>query len=202
MHKNVVMRLKIMLIILAVITMTSAVQAQLRFGLKGGVAVNRLHFDKSLYASENRSGFTAGIQLEFSLPVTGLALDGSLMFSHRTDALTQMERTFKRDYIEIPVHIKYGFTLMGLNKVLVPYIFTGPNFSFLFNESKQDLWENRASNTAWDFGVGIELLKHLQLQAAYCVGITKTFKMQVDESLQDVVQGRDKCWTLTAAYLF
>lgn len=202
MHKNVVMRLKIMLIILAVITMTSAVQAQLRFGLKGGVAVNRLHFDKSLYASENRSGFTAGIQLEFSLPVTGLALDGSLMFSHRTDALTQMERTFKRDYIEIPVHIKYGFTFMGLNKVLVPYIFTGPNFSFLFNESKQDLWENRASNTAWDFGVGIELLKHLQLQAAYCVGITKTFKMQVDESPQDVVQGRDKCWTLTAAYLF
>lgn len=196
------MRQKLLLIVFAIITMTLPAQAQLRFGLKGGVAVNRLHFSKSLYASENRSGFTAGLQLEFSLPVAGLGLDGSLMYSHRNDALTQMERTFKRDYIEIPVHVKYGFTLMGLNKVLVPYIFTGPNFSFLFNESKQDLWDNRASNTAWDFGVGIELLKHLQLQATYCVGLTKSFKMQVDERPQDVVQGRDRCWTLTAAYLF
>jgi len=199
------MRLKVILLAIAVVLSVPSALGQLRIGVKGGIAINKLHFDKSVIDSDNRAGFTGGVQLELSLPVTGLGLEGSLMYSHRNDALTGMEKTYRRDYIEIPVHVKYGLTIFGLNRFLVPYAFTGPNFSFLFNETEQDLWDNRASNIAWDAGFGIELFNHLQIQAAYCIGITEAFKQVGIDKPQfegETVNGRDHCWTITAAYLF
>lgn len=199
------MRLKVILLAIAVMLTVPSALGQLRIGVKGGIAVNRLHFDKTIIDSDNRTGFTGGIQLELALPVTGLGLDGSLMFSHRNDQLSSMEKTYRRDYIEIPLHVKYGFTLFGLNKFLVPYGFTGPNFSFLFNETEQDLWDNRASNTAWDVGFGVELFHHLQVQASYSVGLTQAFKqvgIDKPEITGETVKGRDHCWAITAAYLF
>lgn len=199
------MRLKVILLAIAVMLTVPSALGQLRIGVKGGIAVNRLHFDKTIIDSDNRTGFTGGVQLELALPVTGLGLDGSLMFSHRNDQLSSMEKTYRRDYIEIPLHVKYGFTLFGLNKFLVPYGFTGPNFSFLFNETEQDLWDNRASNTAWDVGFGVELFHHLQVQASYSVGLTQAFKqvgIDKPEITGETVKGRDHCWAITAAYLF
>lgn len=203
MHKIKQMRLKATLLAATVAAMTAVpALGQARFGIKGGIAINKLHFDKTIISSENRTGFTGGLQVDFALPVTGLSLDASLMYTHRNDALTTMDETYKREYVEIPVHVKYGLTIFGLNKLLVPYAFTGPNFSFLFSEGKQTQWENRASNTAWDVGFGAELGGHLQVQASYSIGITKSFKKIGITEGDDPVSGRDKCWTLTAAYLF
>lgn len=199
------MRLKVILLAIAVMLTVPSALSQLRIGVKGGIAVNRLHFDKTIIDSDNRTGFTGGVQLELALPVTGLGLDGSLMFSHRNDQLSSMEKTYRRDYIEIPLHVKYGFTLFGLNKFLVPYGFTGPNFSFLFNETEQDMWDNRASNTAWDVGFGVELFHHLQVQASYSIGLTQAFKqvgIDKPELTGETIKGRDHCWAITAAYLF
>lgn len=202
-------KMRIKTIILSLLMLLLAVplaSGQFRAGIKGGIAANKLHFDKNVIASDNRCGFTGGLQVEFSLPVTGLSLEGSLMYSHRKDAFGTMEETFSRDYIEIPVHLKYGLTMFGLNRLLVPYAFTGPNFSFLFNESEQDMWENRSSNTAWDLGFGVELFHHLQVSAAYSLGLTEAFRqVGTDHSIipeGTVVSGRDHCWTITAAYLF
>lgn len=193
---------RLLYIAIALLAAVVPASAQLRFGVKGGIAVNKLHFNKDVLSTDNRAGFAGGVQLEFGLPVTGLALEGSLMYSHRNDAFSDSQQTYRRDFIEIPVHVKYGLTILGLNRVLVPYAFTGPNFSFLFNETEQDLWDNRASNTSWDVGFGVELLNHLQLQASYAIGLTKAFKQVGLEHLSEEINGRDHCWTITAAYLF
>lgn len=206
------MVLRLIYTAIALLLAIAPASAQLRIGVKGGIGVNHLSFDKNVISSENQCGFTGGLQLEFSLPVTGLGLEGSLMYSHRKDALSTADRSYSRDYIEIPVHLKYGLTILGLNRFLVPYALTGPNFSFLFNEGEQDMWDNRASNTSWDVGFGVELFNHLQVQAAYCIGLTKTFK-QVGLDKADLnkvgidtnggeVNGRDRVWSLTATYLF
>lgn len=196
------MKIKFILVIIVFLLSASTTTAQLRVGVKGGMVVNKLHFNKNILASDNQAGFTGGLQLELSLPITGLGLEGSLMYAHRNDKLTSMEQTYHRDFIEIPVHIKYGITLLGLNRLLVPYAFTGPNFSFLFNESEQDLWDNRASNTSWDIGMGIEILRHLQVQASYGIGLTKTFKTLNTDKFTNEIDGRDKYWTVTAAFMF
>ncbi|MCQ2288495.1 MAG: PorT family protein [Muribaculaceae bacterium] len=189
-------------IIVATLFTALTAHAQIRYGIKGGVIANKLHFNKDFTAKGNQIGFTGGLQIEISMPITGLGLEGALMYAHRNDALTSVDKTYKRDYLEIPVHIKYGINLLGFNKILVPYAFTGPNFSFLFNETEQSSWDNRASNTSWDVGFGVELVNHLQVQAAYGIGLTKSFKQIGITDAGEPIEGRDHCWTVTAAYLF
>ena len=176
--------------------------AQLRLGPKLGISTSSLHFDSKLLSSSNRTGWTAGLQLELRLPIVGLGVDGSLMFSHRNDALRGDSRTYHRNYIEIPLHVRYTLSIVGLNKIVAPFAFTGPNIRLLCSESDDITWDNRASNLSWDAGFGVELLGHLQVSASYSLGITKAFKQVGLDRNGEHITGRDHCWTLTAAYLF
>lgn len=189
----------ILTVVLSLMSLTA--NAQLRFGVKGGIVLNKLSFDKSTFKSENRTGFAAGLQLDLRLPL-GFALDGSVMYSHRNDRFLHESQTYRRDYIEIPIHVRYGLNLVGLSNLLVPYAFTGPNFAFLCAESKDITWENRSTFTSWDVGFGVELLRHVQVQASYGIGITDAFKAVGLSQSGDVVKGKDRCWTVTASYLF
>lgn len=185
--------------LLALLPLTA--NAQFRFGIKGGLAVSKLSLKESPFKSDNRAGFAAGVQVDLSLPL-GFAVDGSIMYSHRNDNFSFDTQTFRRDYIEVPVHVRYGINLIGINHVIVPYVFTGPNFSFLCAESKDIKWENRSVFTSWDVGFGMELVKHVQIQASYGIGITDAFKSVGIEQEGNIVNGKDRCWTITAAYLF
>lgn len=177
-------------------------EAQVRFGAKGGITTSKLRFNNELLKSEQRMGWTAGAQLELQLPIGGLGIEGSLMFSHRNDALRNEHRTYHRDYIEIPVRLKYRLSVIGLDKLVAPYAFTGPNFSLLCDESDDITWDNRASNLSWDAGFGVELFHHLQVSASYSLGVTKTFKQVGIDLDSESITGRDHCWTLTAAWVF
>ena len=190
-----------LLLILTVAMVQQTALAQLRFGVKGGLAVSKLSLKESPFKSENKTGWTAGVQLDFKLPL-GFALDGSVMYSHRNDAFSHENETFRRDYIEIPLHVRYGLHIVALSQMLVPYVFTGPNFSFLCAESKDIKWDNRSTFTSWDVGFGLELMKHVQIQACYGIGITDAFKaVGIDQDGVEI-KGKDRCWTLTAAYIF
>ena len=181
--------------------------AQFRIGPKGGVVMSKLHFDNTLLSSDNRTGFAAGLQVDLGLPLTGLSIDASLLYSHRNDAFEHNSVTYRRDYIEIPIHLRYGLSIVGVNRIIIPYAFTGPNFSFLCAESKNITWDNRSTFTSWDVGLGVELFKHLQVQASYGIGISDAFKKvgYKNEKIEEkgvVIKGKDHCWTITAAYLF
>ncbi len=208
------MKIKTILLSLAVMLAVPSALAQVRFGVKGGVAVNSLKLNNEVFYSDNRTGWTAGAMVDLKLPLTGLSLDGSLMYTHRSEKLYNWSsdseiakysgETYSRNFLEIPVHIKYGISIPVVSKVFVPYLLTGPNFSVLFSDTDQDIWSNHSFNTAWDFGVGVELINHLQLQAAYSLGINKNLKGVIPGTSSDEpsVKGRDRCWTITAAYLF
>ncbi len=193
---------RLSVILLATLVLSLTAVAQFRVGLKGGITTNALHFDKEILNSERRTGWTAGIHLELGLPVVGLGIDGSLMFKHHNDVLEGIDHTYHRDYIEIPLHVRYKLNLVGLNQILAPYAFTGPNFGFLCHESDDITWDNRASNVSWDAGFGVELLRHVQISASYSLGLTKAFKQVGIDQEGESISGRDHCWTITAAYLF
>ena len=54
---------------------------------------------------------------------------------------------------------------------------------------------------AWNFGFGVQLLGHLQVGASYGIGMTKAFeKIGAVEGVD--IQGKNRYWTVTAAYLF
>lgn len=191
---------------IAVIAMVSAVsaEAQFRFGLKAGVAVNSLHFNESTFDASNRAGFTGGAMVEFTAPVIGVGFDLSLMYVRRnTRWLEENEITSdNRDYIDIPLNFKWKFNIPLINKIVRPFALTGPTFSILTSgRNIGDTWRNRKFDTSWNFGVGVELLSHLQVAASYSVGMTKALKTIGVTGTSDI-NGHNRYWTVTAAYLF
>ena len=58
--------------------------AQFRFGVKAGVAINDLKFNKDVFESSNQTGFTGGVVTEFTVPVIGIGVDASLLYARRS----------------------------------------------------------------------------------------------------------------------
>lgn len=200
------MRKTIVFIAIAIASFASALtaNAQFRFGLKAGVAINSLHFSDKAFDADNRAGFTGGAMIEFTAPIIGVGFDLSAMYVRRNSQWMENNGITKdnRDYIDIPLNLKWKMNIPLINKIARPYLLTGPSFSFLTSKrSAQDAWRNRKFDTAWNFGFGVELVSHLQVGASYSIGMTKALKTVGVTGTADI-EGHNRYWTVTAAYLF
>ncbi|MDE6783483.1 MAG: porin family protein, partial [Paramuribaculum sp.] len=98
---------------LAVIAGASRADAQLRFGVKAGVNVNSFHFDTDVFNAHNRAGFTGGVMMEFTAPMTGLGLDLSVMYTRRNAKWMENNNLVNdnRDYLSVPLHLKWRISI-------------------------------------------------------------------------------------------
>lgn len=205
--------LKSLAVVLAVMLCGMSASAQFRFGVRAGMTINKLHLSElgSNFDSDNRCGFTGGVMTEFQVPVIGLCFDVSLMYSRMnsqvdeivvpgaTDDLGNEFAKSSKDFFQIPVNIKYKFGLPVVGKIITPYIYTGPNFAFRLGHS--DAFKH--FQCAWDLGVGVELVRHLQIGAGYSFGINNIAKTISGSNVFDGdFKTRNNYWTITAAYLF
>jgi hypothetical protein len=173
-----------------------------------------MKFSEDVIDSDNLAGFTGGIQAEFTVPIINLGFDASIMYVHRkvatTDGTTESIKDFlsdknfrSRDYIEIPINVKYKIGLPIIGKIVSPYVFTGPSFSFLASKKAiTEAYENKSVDVSWNVGAGLQLFSHLQIGASYGFGLSNTIKAINTESSVTEIDGKNKYWTVTAAYLF
>lgn len=182
-----------------------------RFGARAGVQVNSVQFKdvKANFSSENRTGFTGGLMAEFTIPIVNLGMDASVMYVHRpkpeesslADVFEAIKSLPERDYVEVPVNLKLKVALPVLSTVITPYAFTGPSFAFLLNKSAlTDLYQHKTVDVSWNAGLGVELLSHLQVGASYSFGIKNALSFVGIKN--SPIEGRNNCWTITAAWLF
>lgn len=214
-YTNMKLTKRLTTFIVAIVAFSSASMAQFAFGPRVGVNVNSMRFDKSIFDSDNRAGFTGGLQAEFTIPVINLAFDASVMYVHRVNSLQAnagnntadnelpASKNFKnRDYIEIPINLKYKIGLPVVGKIITPYVFTGPSFAFLASKREiSDALRNKNVDIAWNFGLGVQLFTHLQIGASYGLGMTNTVET-LSGWKGDKIDGKNKFWTVTAAWLF
>ncbi|MDE6086078.1 MAG: PorT family protein [Muribaculaceae bacterium] len=176
-------------------------QAQFKLGVKAGAAINSLSFNEKALSSDNRAGFTGGLMADFTVPIIGLGFDASVLYASRGIEFTNdNNETVKknRSYIDIPVNLKWKIGLPGVGKIVTPFITTGPDFSFLLSKQNMDnAVHNKKFDTAWNVGAGVQLLNKVQIAASYGIGLSKS------ASGNDALySGKNRCWTVTAAYLF
>lgn len=181
----------------------------LRFGVKAGVNVNEMKFNESAFDASNRSGFTGGVTLQFVAPILNIGVDASVMYTHRQNRIYFTENgetegiTSNSDYIEIPVNFRWNISVPLISKVVTPYLFTGPDFSFLMsNKNVKNAWNNRTFDLGWNFGLGLRFVDHLEIGASYGLGITNS--ASADNALygKNLADGKNRFWTITAAWLF
>ena len=96
------------LLVAVCIAMAMPAQAQ----LKGGLNVSKVTFDSDLLKSDNMAGFFIGPMAEFTIPVVGLGVDGSLLFSQKG---VKADSDASKQYgFDIPVNLKYNIGLGSL----------------------------------------------------------------------------------------
>lgn len=198
---------RIFVAMIAVLAISATASAQLSFGVKAGLKVNKISFDEKALASDNQAGFTGGVMAEFMLPVLNLGVDASLMYVHNkvNVGVDGFEGGVDkaRSYIEVPVNLKWKIGLPIAGNIVSPYIFTGPCFSFLAGKAEiEEALKEKKVDVSWNIGVGVQLLRKLQISAGYGFGLNNTLEIAgVDGNWTDI-DGKRNCWTITAAYLF
>lgn len=195
------MKRSIILSILALV-LALPMAAQVRLGIRGGMTVGKLRFDRDIVSSDNRVGYTGGLLLDLNIPVVGLGLEVSAMYTHRNNRLTDHTRVFKRHFFDFPLLARYRLTIPRVERIIAPYVFTGPCFSVLFDEGAKTDLDDSKTYLSWDVGGGVDLFNHLRIAASYGIGITKAMEVINREYDGDKVTGKDRYWTLSAAYLF
>lgn len=179
---------KIILTLVVAMLGIGAANAELRFGIKAGVNVNHIT-NMAKDFDNNRAGWTAGFMTEFKVPLIGLCFDASLMYQHLNNDIDN------KNFIDIPINIKYKFGLPVVGRFLAPYIFTGPDFAFQLKKNDY----TKTFQTAWNIGLGLELLRHLQIGASYGLGMNNILKSSGAANNMNV---KNNYWNITAAYLF
>lgn len=204
---------KFLIALIVVAASVVPASAQFHFGLKAGVAINKLSLNKEALHSDNRAGFTGGVMVEFTAPIINIGMDASVLYANRaatlpavdsngnaivgTDGETVYDKS-NRSYIDIPINFKWKIGLPVVGKIVSPFLTTGPDFSFLLSKQNIDnAWSSRKFDFAWNVGLGVELLGHAQIAASYGIGITKS--VSGDAAMNS---GRNRAWTVTLAYLF
>lgn len=188
------------LLIAVCMGMAMPAQAQLKWGVKGGLNVSKVTFDSDLFKSDNMAGFFIGPMAEFTIPVIGLGVDGSLLFSQKG---VKADNDASKQYgFDIPVNLKYN---IGLGSLVGIYIAAGPDF--YFDISKDKGWGNIAeakkkrAQVGINVGAGVKLLGHLQIGANYNIPLGDSFSLET--AGQAVFGGaKTKTWQVSAAYIF
>lgn len=202
---------KIILTLLVALCGIGMSQAQLRFGVKAGLNLNSINFKdaKANLDHDNQCGYTVGVMGEFTVPVIGLGFDLSAMYTRMNSnpVVNNTEANLSKNFLEIPLNVKYKFSLPVVGSIVSPYIYTGPSFAFQIGKHTWEDIQSKTCQTAWNVGIGVELFKHLQVQGSYGFGMNKAFtfteKLGLDTNINPVVvKANNNYWTITAAWLF
>ncbi len=198
----------LIIIALMAIFACGSANAEFRFGVKAGLNIDKVHFSDAAanFDTSNRAGFTAGVMTEFTVPIVGVGADLSLMYTRmNTKAFNgSTETTGFNNFLEIPLNLKYKMNIPVVASIIKPMIFTGPTMALKLN--KKELFqgfEQRTVQMGWNVGLGVELIKHLQISGGYTFGINNIAKTVAGNNLNiGNVKVRNNYWTVTAAWLF
>lgn len=184
------------LVIMACLLLAVPAQAQVKFGLKGGLDVSKL--DNKV--GDNTTGFFVGPMVDVTLPIIGLGIDVAALYS-QSGLDVNNKNSEKLKSIEIPVNLKWT---LGLGSTLGVYVAAGPQFGFSINDGwKQLMEESNKSFVSVNVGAGLKLLRHLQVGVNYNIGASKLGDMIVESSDGNLRSSiRKNSWQVSLAYMF
>ena len=189
------------LMIAVCIGMAMPAQAQIHFGVKGGLNLSKASFSNvgENFKKDNFTGFFIGPMAEFNIPIVGLGVDASLLFAQRGIKVSEGndDITVKQNGIDIPVNLKYT---IGLGSLAGIYLAAGPDFYFDFagNKTIEGVkTDKKKAEVGINVGAGVKLLNHLQVGANYNIPLGDTAKFEGTDASY-----KTKTWQVSVAYIF
>jgi len=199
-------RMKWMLAAAVMLVAVTTAQAQCRFGVKGGVNIASVSFDRHVLDAENITGFHVGPMLEWNIPLLGLGIDGAVLYSQRGFGVRG--ESLRSDYIDVPVNAKFKFGL----PLISPFLAAGPYASFRVSSDKS--WdisgitdqvirqvEAQSFAAGLNFTAGAEVMEAVQVGLTYSLGLTDNYKA-FDRRNVNSYSGKPHTWMVSATVFF
>ncbi|MEI3055124.1 MAG: porin family protein [Phocaeicola plebeius] len=187
------------LMVIACLALAIPAQAQIKFGVKAGLNVSKLHLSEETFSSDNRAGFFVGPTAEFTLPLLGLGIDGSVLYNQF--GVDSEEGTSTKKSIEIPINLRWT---VGFSSLVGAYVAVGPQFGFNVGDRWFDeVCEFKKNTTSFNVGAGLKLLGHLQVGANYNFALKDNGKIHSGD-IEDLttIGFKQNTWQVSVAYLF
>lgn len=184
-------------------------QAQVKFGLKGGLNVTDMSLSKEVVDPSNKTGFFVGPTIKVTLPIVGLGLDASALYDQR-DAKLGEEKVSLRS-INVPINVRYTF---GMSSLAAIYLAAGPQFGYnigdknvfsYVDEEGAGGFSLKKSNFSVNVGAGVTLMSKFEIGATYNIACGKTGEFNaIDAAGKQIFSkgSRMNSWQVSAAYYF
>ena len=194
--------LNTLMLAVGLLLMAMPVDAQIRFGVKGGV--NLTQVETNLKAiKDNSTGYFIGPMIEATIPGIGLGVDGAIMYAQRGKDELKMEG------VEVPLNLKLT---IGAGSSLSIFLAAGPDF--FLNLKDLDLGaidatiqgykaKEKKAQVGLNLGGGVKLMQHLQLGLNYMIPLGDSFSFKkAADAVGEEESFKYKNWQLTLAYIF
>ena len=207
--------LSLVFLVAAMMFATSA-NAQVKFGLKGGLNVTSMSFSEDVFDASNKTGFFVGPMVKVTVPIVGLSFDAAALYDQKEADVKYTgtdgelgKTTVRQKSINIPVNVRYGF---GLSSLANAFLFAGPQWginvgdkNFKWNETSS--YSLKKSNFSVNVGAGVTLLSHLQISANYNIACGKSADASLVKAAEALTNaGKDKSrtnsWQIALGYWF
>ena len=207
--------LSLVFLVAAMMFATSA-NAQVKFGLKGGLNVTSMSFSEDVFDASNKTGFFVGPMVKVTVPIVGLSFDAAALYDQKETDVKYTgtdgelgKTTVRQKSINIPVNVRYGF---GLSSLANAFLFAGPQWginvgdkNFKWNETSS--YSLKKSNFSVNVGAGVTLLSHLQISANYNIACGKSADASLVKAAEALTNaGKDKSrnnsWQIALGYWF
>lgn len=178
-----------LLSLLMALMMAVPAQAQVRWGLSGGVSLNNVNLDNAPgIVSRNYTGWYVGPTLEVGLGKLPLKVDASALY-HYNGATVGEEHSephhVNGNYIAVPVNAKLNIPLGSLTAL---YVSAGPELDFkmgakeyrfnIYNPVSPDEvigtqdYKTKSTQVSFNIGAGLRVFDQFQIGASYNVACT------------------------------
>ncbi len=186
--------------LLLAIALAMPSEAQVKFGLKGGLNLTNMSVSDIDAAVSSKSGFFVGPTIKFTLPIVGLGMDAAVVYDQREGKLEDSDEKFKQQSVQIPIHARWSF---GLGSMANIFLFAGPQFGFNVGDTEEKYnisdWSVKTANISGDVGLGVTLLSHLQVSGSYNFALSKSAEVTVNGKTGKV---KNNAWQIAVAYYF
>lgn len=177
--------------------------AQLRYGFRfgGDIADARLE-DAGAYTLKNGGGFSGGLVLEYQFASCGFAPDIAVLYARHNTRLRPEAgnaSSFGRNYIDVPLHLKYKFWLKSVSETMAPMIYTGPALSLRLDHDGATPLTSKRAQFGWDVGIGFDIINFIQFSGGYRFALGNGAERFT--GYPDAVF-RNSCWNISATLLF
>ena len=184
-----------LLLVICCMAMAMPAQAQLKFGVKGGLNLSKMDTDIANTTingiKDNSTGFFIGPMVEATVPLIGIGVDGALMYSQRGSG------ELKQQGIEIPLNLKFS---IGLGDMAAIFLAAGPDFYFNLKDVDVTAIKKKDAQVGLNVGAGVKLINHLQLGINYQFALGNSFDLKSITNAD--TKNKLNTWQISLAYMF